>query len=61
MGEAQEPDPAGAKSAALRSMFCLSQGACWAVGASTKQGSTSPDSTLAAHWNGTRWSIVPTP
>jgi hypothetical protein len=42
-------------------MFCLSQGACWAVGASTKQGSTSPDSTLAAHWNGTRWSIVPTP
>jgi hypothetical protein len=57
----KSPNPAGAKSAALRSVFCLSRGACWAVGASTKQGSTSPDSTVAEHWNGTRWSIVPTP
>jgi len=57
----KSPNPAGAKSAALRTVFCLSQAACWAVGASTKQGSTSPDSTLAEHWNGTRWSIVPTP
>jgi hypothetical protein len=57
----KSPNPAGAKAAELRAVFCLSLAACWAVGGSTKQQATSPDSTLAEHWNGTRWSIVPTP
>ena len=51
----------GAASASLRAVFCLSPGACWAVGASAKREVTSPDSTLAEHWNGRRWSIVRTP
>jgi len=57
----KSPNPAVAKSAALRSVFCLSPRACWAVGASVKQEVTGPDSTLAEHWNGRRWSIVRTP
>lgn len=55
------PIPAGAKSAALRAVFCLSKAACWAVGASATQKFNGPDSTLAEHWNGMRWSIVRTP
>jgi hypothetical protein len=57
----KSPNPAGAGSAELRGVFCLSTAACWAVGSSDKQAFTSPASTLAEHWNGTRWSIVTTP
>ncbi len=59
--QVKSPNPAGAASTALRAVFCLSPGACWAVGVSAKQEVTGPDSTLAEHWNGTRWSIVRTP
>jgi hypothetical protein len=57
----KSPNPVGAGSAELRGVFCLSTAACWAVGASDKQAFTGPASTLAEHWNGTRWSIVTTP
>jgi hypothetical protein len=33
----------------------------WAVGASNLSGPTGIDRTLAEHWNGSSWSIVPTP
>jgi hypothetical protein len=56
----KSPNPAAAKSAGLRAVSCLSPRACWAVGTSAKQ-DTGPDSTLAEHWNGSRWSIVLTP
>jgi hypothetical protein len=56
----KNPIPIGAKSSALHAVFCLHKGACWAVGVSAKQPS-GPDSTLAEHWNGRRWSIVRTP
>jgi hypothetical protein len=57
----KSPNPAGAEGAFLNRVFCLSPRACWAVGASARRGATSPGSTLAEHWNGTRWSIVRTP
>lgn len=57
----RSPNPAISKSAELSAVFCLSPGACWAVGGSAKQQNTGPDSTLAERWNGRRWSIVPTP
>jgi hypothetical protein len=48
----KSPKPA----AQLRSVFCLSSRACWAVGTTAGELAT-----LAEHWNGSRWSIVPTP
>ena len=57
----KSPDPAGAGSAELQRVFCLSPRSCWAVGASDKHPFLGPASTLAEHWNGRRWSIVPTP
>jgi hypothetical protein len=59
--KANSPNPAGATSAELLAVFCLSSVACWAVGQSPAPGLRGPDRTLAEHWNGTRWSIVPTP
>ncbi len=56
----KSPNPAGAGSAALHAVFCMSPKACWAVGESDGQASASPASALAEHWNGRRWSIVPT-
>jgi hypothetical protein len=56
----KSPSPAG--SAALNAVYCLSRAGCWAVGVSARQGfGGGPESTLAAHWNGKRWSIMPTP
>jgi hypothetical protein len=57
----KSPSPAGEQSAELHGVFCLSPAACWAVGASAKIAFTGPYRTLAEHWNGRRWSIVPSP
>ena len=58
------PRPAGAMSSATAAVSCVSARVCAAVGATAYARSSSPGymkRTLAARWNGTRWSIQPTP
>jgi hypothetical protein len=43
----------------LRAVTCVSASDCWAVGSWSEP--ASPSRTLALHWDGTAWSIVPTP
>jgi hypothetical protein len=43
----------------LSAVSCVSAAACMAVGGS--QGSNGAARTLAESWDGTRWSVVPTP
>lgn len=50
------PSPEGGS---LASVSAISANDIWAVGTSYKDGRTKY--TLAEHWNGTQWSIVPTP
>ena len=57
----RSPDPAGAGLAALHGVACASARACWAVGGQAKSQFATSGRTLAERWNGTRWSIVPTP
>jgi hypothetical protein len=55
------PHTTNTKSAYLRSVFCPSSHACWAVGGGATQQNTGPDRTLAEYWNGQHWSVVSTP
>jgi hypothetical protein len=55
------PQPAGTRRddyAALASVRCLTAADCWAVGNYSKGGAYFDE---ALHWNGTKWSLVPTP
>jgi hypothetical protein len=52
------PNPGGTKSGALLGISCVVANACVAVGTYTTSVS---GMTLAERWNGTSWSIVPTP
>jgi hypothetical protein len=54
------PDQPGAPESVLRGVSCTSASACTAVGYYRKQGSFQRSS-LAETWNGTSWSIQPTP
>ncbi len=45
----------------LRAVATVSSGDMWAVGSTYSNQILSPSSTLTDHWNGTRWSIVPSP
>src|SRR5713226_9528426 len=45
----------------LRAVAAVSSGDIWAVGSTYSNQILSPSSTLTDHWNGTRWSIVPSP
>jgi hypothetical protein len=40
---------------------CLNGSDCWAVGAVVGSGTGNPTGTLAEHWDGTAWSVVPSP
>jgi Phosphoesterase family len=51
-------DP-GATENLLYSVVAVNADDAWAVG--QQVGSTSPDQGLVEHWDGTRWSVVPTP
>jgi hypothetical protein len=53
------PNPPGAQGAALPGIACTGPSACLAVGASNPF--TPNAKTLAERWNGTRWSIMPSP
>lgn len=54
------PVPAGMTQASLAGVAEMAPGDGWAVGTSN-DGSVSSDRTLIEHWNGTSWSIVPSP
>ena len=53
------PNPTGATYSYLYGVWCASASACTAVGSDSNGGTTNV--TLVEHWNGTRWSIEPTP
>jgi hypothetical protein len=53
------PNPAAGQSAFLNTVACASASACTATGAYSNSAGTSP--TLAERWNGTNWTIQPTP
>ncbi len=55
----QSPNP-GWPQSILNGLAALSADDIWAVGASYRS-SMYPDLTLAEHWDGTKWSIIPTP
>lgn len=54
------PAPSGLPNNGLASVSCTSTGTCMATGSSAKAGLSSGP-TLAERWNGTSWSVVPTP
>jgi hypothetical protein len=45
----------------LSGVSAISDANVWAVGSYSSSGGNNTASTLAEHWNGTSWSIVPTP
>jgi hypothetical protein len=53
------PNPEGAPSSALNAVDCTSSSACVAVGNSFTRSGT--EITLAERWDGTKWSLQPTP
>jgi hypothetical protein len=53
------PMPAGGTHSALAAVSCSSAGACTAVGSYTNN--LGNQATLAERWNGTAWSVQPTP
>ena len=52
------PLPSGGTNTDLSAVSCLAANDCTAVGAYTATGG---NATLAEHWNGTSWSVEPTP
>jgi hypothetical protein len=54
------PNPVGASGAYLPSVSCPSPSLCLAVGSQADSTGT-PTGTLVERWNGTSWTIVPTP
>ncbi len=56
------PSP-GTFSTNLESVACTSADNCWAAGIASDgtQADPSPALTVALHWNGSAWSVVPTP
>jgi hypothetical protein len=55
------PNPATPPRSALTAVSCTSASACTAVGSSAVDNFGSNSRTLAERWNGTTWSIQPTP
>jgi len=54
------PEPSQA-SGTLNAVTALSAGNAWVVGEDSGAGSAVGGSTLIEHWNGTAWSVVPSP
>jgi hypothetical protein len=56
------PDPRGATSSTLYGVAAVSADDVWAVGYSTSgSGKATRDRALTEHWNGHRWTLVPSP
>ncbi len=45
----------------LFDLTCVNGGDCWAVGATQSDMGSNPNGTLIEHWDGSAWSIVPSP
>ncbi len=45
----------------LSAVTCVSPSDCWATGSTTGAGGGAPTGTIAQLWNGSTWSVVPTP
>lgn len=54
------PSPAPGSSSVLRAVAAVSSGDVWALGGTAEVG-IFPTDTLAEHWNGSAWSVAPTP
>ena len=59
-GVVPSPSPSGATAAALRGVKTLAPDNAWAVGTSSHSSGV-PTRTMIQRWNGTSWSIVPSP
>jgi hypothetical protein len=55
------PVPAGATSSTLNGVRAFSAGSAWAVGNAVIPGGNPASRTLIQRWNGTSWSIAPSP
>jgi hypothetical protein len=55
------PAPPGVTTATLRGVKALGAGDAWAVGETFTPGPNPQQRTLITHWNGTGWSVVPSP
>lgn len=55
------PNPAGTRGAELSGVDCTGPSTCTAVGAAVDSAGDPVGPTLAERWNGTKWSIQPTP
>jgi hypothetical protein len=51
----------GGEGGGLFDATCVNGSDCWAVGADVATGSGNPTGTLIEQWNGTSWSVVPSP
>ena len=51
----------GGEGGGLFDATCVNGSDCWAVGAVVATGSGNPTGTLTEHWNGSSWSVTPSP
>ena len=51
----------GGEGGGLFNATCVNGSDCWAVGAVVASGTGNPTGTLVEHWDGTAWSVVPSP
>ncbi len=58
---ATPPLPSGDAGGGFFDVACVSGSDCWAVGAVLVAGGGNPSGTLIENWNGSSWSIVPSP
>ncbi|HSE67061.1 MAG TPA: S8 family serine peptidase, partial [Gemmatimonadales bacterium] len=58
---ASSPNPAGQAISQLTAVSCASSSACMAVGNSSTSSTSGDNITLAAHWNGSEWSLQSPP
>lgn len=58
---APSPNPASSANVTLNATAAISPYDAWAVGYSAPVGKLYQYNTAALHWNGTQWSVVPTP
>lgn len=58
---ASSPKAAAGSQYALINTTCLSDADCWAVGATLSGPHNNPSAGLTEHWNGSSWSVVPSP
>ena len=56
-----QPNPTGAITSGLSGISCPTTTTCIAVGVAGSPGDSRPTRTMVARWNGSRWSVLPSP